>query len=96
MSHLGRPKGVEVSFSLSHIVAIVSDIIGVDVKFAPNCIGTEAEQAVSKLQNGEVLLLENLRFHAEEKAGDKTTKYSCSLLRKIPQNSSLNSSTLLA
>ncbi|NOQ92649.1 MAG: phosphoglycerate kinase [Flavobacteriaceae bacterium] len=71
MSHLGRPKGVEDQFSLSHIVKYISDIIGVQVKFVPNCIGDEAEKAAAELQNGEVLLLENLRFHPEEKAGDK-------------------------
>ena len=71
MSHLGRPKGVEDQFSLSHIVKYVSEIIGVQVKFVNNCIGDDAEKAVAELQNGEVLLLENLRFHPEEKSGDK-------------------------
>ncbi len=71
MSHLGRPNGVEEKFSLKHIVDSVSDIIGVQVKFVDNCIGESVEEAVANLQNGEVLLLENLRFHSEEKAGDK-------------------------
>jgi len=71
MSHLGRPKGVEEKFSLKHIVDSVSDIIGVQVKFVDNCVGESVEEAVANLQNGEVLLLENLRFHSEEKAGDK-------------------------
>ena len=71
MSHLGRPKGVEEKFSLKNIVDEVSDIIGVQVKFVNDCIGSEVETAVSELQNGEVLLLENLRFYSEEKAGDK-------------------------
>ncbi len=71
MSHLGRPKGVEDKFSLRHIVDNVSDIIGVQVKFVNDCVGDEVEKAVAELQNGEVLLLENLRFHSEEKAGDK-------------------------
>jgi len=71
MSHLGRPKGVEEKFSLKHIVDSVSDIIGVKVKFVDNCVGESVEEAVANLQNGEVLLLENLRFHSEEKAGDK-------------------------
>lgn len=70
MSHLGRPNGVQDEFSLSHIVAAVSDAIGVQVKFVNNCVGEEAEKAVAELQNGQVLLLENLRFHKEEKAGD--------------------------
>jgi len=71
MSHLGRPKGVEDKFSLRHIVDNVSDIIGVQVKFVNDCVGDNVEKAVADLQNGEVLLLENLRFHSEEKAGDK-------------------------
>ncbi|MFD1292861.1 phosphoglycerate kinase [Lutibacter holmesii] len=70
MSHLGRPKGVEDKFSLKHIAEKVSEIIGVDVKFSSNCVGEEAETAAANLQMGEVLLLENLRFHAEEKSGD--------------------------
>jgi phosphoglycerate kinase len=71
MSHLGRPKGVEEKYSLKHIVDAVSDSIGVQVKFVDDCVGETVEEAVANLQNGEVLLLENLRFHPEEKAGDK-------------------------
>ena len=70
MSHLGRPKGVQAQFSLKHIVAKVSEILGVTVQFSSNCIGEEAENAASNLKPGEVLLLENLRFHDEEEAGD--------------------------
>ena len=70
MSHLGRPKGVEDQFSLRHIVEEVTKIIGVKVKFATDCIGAVAEKAAKELQAGEVLLLENLRFHSEEKKGD--------------------------
>jgi len=71
MSHLGRPKGVEQKFSLKNIVDKVSDIIGVQVKYVNDCIGPDVEAAVANLQNGEVLILENLRFYSEEKAGDK-------------------------
>jgi phosphoglycerate kinase len=70
MSHLGRPKGAEDKYSLKHILKTASDILGVPVQFAANCIGAEAKAASDKLQAGEVLLLENLRFHAEEEAGD--------------------------
>ncbi|WP_196887125.1 phosphoglycerate kinase [Aureivirga sp. CE67] len=70
MSHLGRPKGVEEKFSLKHIVSKVTEIIGVQVKFVSDCVGEEVEEAAKSLQNGEVLLLENLRFHPEEKKGD--------------------------
>ncbi|MCD6543499.1 MAG: phosphoglycerate kinase [Flavobacteriaceae bacterium] len=71
MSHLGRPKGVEEKFSLKHIIKSVSNILGIHIKFVENCVGEEAEKAAAELQNGEILLLENLRFHPEEKAGDK-------------------------
>ncbi|HKJ06705.1 MAG TPA: phosphoglycerate kinase [Flavobacteriaceae bacterium] len=70
MSHLGRPKGVEEKYSLKHIVDKVSEIIGVEVQFVENSVGEKAEKASEELQMGEVLLLENLRFHSEEKAGD--------------------------
>ncbi|MBE7686242.1 phosphoglycerate kinase [Tenacibaculum piscium] len=70
MSHLGRPKGKEEAFSLRHIVAEVTKILGVKVKFVNDCIGDKVQQAVANLQNGEILLLENLRFYSEEKAGD--------------------------
>ncbi|CAL2089549.1 phosphoglycerate kinase [Tenacibaculum sp. 190524A05c] len=70
MSHLGRPKGVDEKFSLQHIVDKVSEVIGVQVKFVNDCVGASVEEAVAGLQNGEILLLENLRFHGEEKAGD--------------------------
>ncbi len=70
MSHLGRPKGVQEEFSLKHIVADISEVIGVEVKFVENCVGAVAEQAVAALNPGEVLLLENLRFHEEETKGD--------------------------
>ena len=70
MSHLGRPKGVQEEFSLRHIVNKLEDILGVEVKFAANCVGELAEKASEALQPGEVLLLENLRFHEEEKQGD--------------------------
>jgi phosphoglycerate kinase len=73
MSHLGRPKGeVNPDMSLEHICQTVSEIIGVQVKFVPNCVGPVAEKAMADLNDGEVLLLENLRFHAEEEKGDKT------------------------
>lgn len=70
MSHLGRPKGVEEKYSLKHILKKTSEILGVPVQFASDCIGEEAKKASEKLQPGEVLLLENLRFHSEEEAGD--------------------------
>ncbi|MCF6347472.1 MAG: phosphoglycerate kinase [Flavobacteriaceae bacterium] len=70
MSHLGRPKGVDNKFSLQHIIEKVSEVIGVQIKFATDCVGEIAEKASAELEPGEILLLENLRFHEEEKSGD--------------------------
>lgn len=70
MSHLGRPKGAEEKYSLKHILKTASEILGVEVKFAADCVGEPAQTAAAALKPGEVLLLENLRFHAEEEAGD--------------------------
>ncbi len=72
MSHLGRPKGkVNQDLSLQHICQTVSEVIGVQVKFSSECTGESVENVVAELNMGEVLLLENLRFHAEETNGDK-------------------------
>ena len=65
-SHLGRPKGVTEKFSLKHILKHLSELLGVDVQFANDCIGEEAGAKAAALQPGEALLLENLRFYAEE------------------------------
>ena len=72
MSHLGRPKnGPEDKYSLRHIRQHLSDLLGVPVKFAEDCVGEAAEEAAAALKPGEVLLLENLRFHKEEEKGDE-------------------------
>jgi phosphoglycerate kinase len=72
MSHLGRPKdGPTDKYSLKHIVQTVSKSLGVEVKFANDCISDEAFKISSSLKNGEVLLLENLRFYKEEEKGDE-------------------------
>lgn len=70
MSHLGRPNGIEEKYSLQHIVKTASEILGAEVLFASDCVGEIAEKAAENLQSGQVLLLENLRFYAEEEAGD--------------------------
>ena len=71
MSHLGRPKGAEDKYSLRHIVAKTSEVLGVPVQFATDCIGEPATTAAVALQPGQVLLLENLRFYKEEEKGDE-------------------------
>lgn len=73
MSHLGRPKnGPEEKFSLKHLVNHLAELLNTDVQFATDCVGDVAEKAASELQSGQVLLLENLRFHPEETAGDRS------------------------
>lgn len=73
MSHLGRPKdGPDPKFSLEHLVSHLQELLpDVNVHFAKDCIGATAQKEVDDLQSGEVLLLENLRFHREEKKGDE-------------------------
>jgi len=70
-SHLGRPEAREEKYSLKHIVAHLSELVGRTVKFAPDCIGAEALQMKKDLKPGEVLLLENVRYYADETAKDK-------------------------
>ena len=65
-THFGRPKKATDDLSLKHILPRISELLGVDVQFANDCVGDEAEAKAAALQPGEVLLLENLRFHAEE------------------------------
>ncbi|WP_179333981.1 phosphoglycerate kinase [Winogradskyella costae] len=86
MSHLGRPKGVQDEFSLKHIIPKIEDILGVEVKFASDCVGAEAEEKANALQPGEILLLENLRFHDEETKGDKDFAEQLSKLGDIYVN----------
>ena len=70
-SHLGRPKGKpRPELSLRPVAARLSELLGRPVAFAPDCVGPAAEQAVAALRDGELLLLENLRFHPEEEKND--------------------------
>ncbi len=72
MSHLGRPKGkVNPEFSLMHIKDHFAKLLGANVLFASDCVGKEAEEKAAALKPGEVLLLENLRFHLEEEGKPK-------------------------
>lgn len=70
MSHLGRPKGKEEKYSLKHIVQTTEQVLEKPVIFVDDCIGNTAQNAAQNLQNGQILLLENLRFYKEEEAGD--------------------------
>ena len=72
MSHLGRPKdGPSDKYSLRHLLPYLKKVTGVEVKFAPDCIGQDTLKMASELKPGEILLLENLRFYKEEEKGDE-------------------------
>lgn len=86
MSHLGRPKNKENEFSLRNILSTVSDVLGIEVKFANDCIGEAVMKEVNQLDAGEILLLENLRYHKEEKKGDFDFAKQLSLLGDIYVN----------
>ncbi len=87
MSHLGRPKeGPTNKYSLKHIVAHLSKLLGKDVLFADDCIGEEATTKASALKAGEVLLIENLRFYKEEEKGDEAFAEKLSKLGEVYVN----------
>lgn len=98
-SHLGRPKGPADKFSLKHILKHLEELLGVEVQFANDCMGEEAAVKAAALQPGEVLLLENLRFYAEEEGKPavwlkmlqtKKRRLPKLLLRKARKNSPRN------
>lgn len=87
MSHLGRPKGeAQEKFSLKHLVSTLSEKLDVNVKFVNDCIGEKVEAEANRLEMGEVLLLENLRFYKEETAGDATFAKKLSQLADVYVN----------
>ena len=89
MSHLGRPKeGPTNKFSLKHLVNHLHELLGGDTKvfFADDCIGSQAGLTASMLRGGEVLLLENLRFHKEEEKGDEAFAKKLSALGDVYVN----------
>jgi phosphoglycerate kinase len=72
MSHFGRPKnGPEDKYSMKHLVGRLAELLGREVKLAPDCVGAEVQAMAKALKPGEVLMLENLRFHKEEEKGDE-------------------------
>lgn len=87
MSHMGRPKnGPEEKFSLKHMVNHLGELLHVEVQFADDCTGEQAVQKASALKPGEVLLLENLRFHKEEEKGDEAFAEKLSKLGDVYVN----------
>lgn len=72
MSHLGRPDGkVNAKYSLQPVVPELEKLLGRSVIFTKDCVGPETEETVNKASGGQVILLENLRFHAEEEGSSK-------------------------
>ena len=71
MSHLGRPKGKEDKYSLKHILSKLEEVLGRNVTFAEDCMGDEIATICQNLHEGQIVLLENLRFYAEEEAGNE-------------------------
>jgi phosphoglycerate kinase len=87
MSHLGRPKGgPDDKYSLRHLFVPIEKALGRPIKFAPDCIGREAEVLAEGLKPGDVLLLENLRFHKEEEEGDRNFAEKLSKLGDVYVN----------
>ncbi len=83
-SHLGRPKGkVNLKYSLAPVAKRLSEQLAQDVQLVTDCVGHVAMEAVSKLQDGQVLLLENVRFHAEEEKNDPTFARDLSTLAEL-------------
>ena len=71
MSHLGRPKGIQASLSLTNIVSEIEKTLERKITFAADCIGVETEKIVNNIKPGEIVLLENLRFYSEETDGNE-------------------------
>lgn len=71
VSHLGRPKGVTPKYTLAPVAARLSERLGKNVPLLPDCIGPEVESAIAKMADGDVVLLENVRFHPEEEGWQK-------------------------
>ncbi|WP_205504315.1 phosphoglycerate kinase [Rufibacter psychrotolerans] len=87
MSHLGRPKGgPDEKYSLKHLVNPLEQAFGVPVQFAPDCVSSEAVEMANNLKPGEVLLVENLRFHKEEEQGNQGFAEKLSLLGDVYVN----------
>src|SRR5262245_63720764 len=93
MSHLGRPKGPDPKQSLRPVHARLAKLLpGTKVSFAADCVGAEAEAAAAALKPGEVLLLENVRFHPEEEKGDKAFAQKLAKLGEAFVNDAFGSS----
>jgi phosphoglycerate kinase len=91
-SHLGRPKGIyDAKYSLKPVVPRLSELLGKPVQFAKDCIGQETEELVEKMEPGDVLLLENTRFHAGETKNDPELSKNLAKLAEIYVNDAFGS-----
>lgn len=86
MSHRGRPKGQDDSLSMRHLVAHLSDLLSQEVKFIDQCVGNRVVEKSKSLKSGEILLIENLRFHNEEITGDLNFAKQLSMLGDVYVN----------
>jgi phosphoglycerate kinase len=92
MSHLGRPKGKRnLEFTLQPVAERCAQLLGTPVKFAPDCVGAEAQAMAVQLKDGECVLLENLRFHPEEETNDPAFSKSLASLGDVYVNDAFGS-----
>ncbi len=92
MSHFGRPKGKRnMEYSLQPVAKKLEELLGQPVKFGPDCIGLEVAAIVNEMKNGECLLLENVRFHAEEEANDENFSRQLAALGDVYVNDAFGS-----
>ncbi|HEX2014067.1 MAG TPA: phosphoglycerate kinase, partial [Nitrososphaera sp.] len=94
-SHLGRPQAREQKYSLAPVAKRLSDIVGrsrAEIRFANDCVGPSVEEQISKMSNGEILLLENLRFHKEEELNDEEFSKKLASLADIYVNDAFSTS----
>jgi phosphoglycerate kinase len=92
MAHLGRPKGVEPELSLRPVAMHLARLLDREVHFVEDCVGEAARSAVGKLQSGQVLLLENVRFHPEEEANDPGFAHRLAALGELYVNDAFGAS----
>lgn len=94
-SHLGRPEGREMKYSLAPVAKRLSEIVGrtrPPIRFASDCVGKGVEDQIAKMKNGEILLLENLRFHGEEERNDMEFSSRLAALGDIYVNDAFSTS----
>lgn len=92
MSHLGRPKGSDKGLTMDRVGGRLEKLLGKPVKCMPECVGAEVEKTVARMKAGEIILLENLRFHPEEEANDPEFAKKLAFLADVYVNDAFGSS----